>query len=135
MFLNARKWMSTTIGGLLTELRSWLSLRLGPWRSSAEAMRERVVAPLDATGSNAPNVAYIGRHNAEGRFYAACSDDFDEDICGCPVCQHAARDAAAWARRRHAPLRGTPASGPAVSARRLVEFALRPRPCPEGRPT
>jgi hypothetical protein len=35
-------------------------------------------------------VAHIGRPNANGLFYAACSRSYDVDICGCPICRRAA---------------------------------------------
>jgi hypothetical protein len=46
----------------------------------------------EATARDAENVAHIGRRNSAGLFYAACSRDYDEEICGCPICQQAARD-------------------------------------------
>jgi hypothetical protein len=32
----------------------------------------------------------IGRPNSAGLYYAACSRDYAEEICGCPICQQAA---------------------------------------------
>jgi hypothetical protein len=47
---------------------------------------------LDATARHAEDLAHIGRPNSAGLFYAACSRDYGEEICGCPICQQAARE-------------------------------------------
>lgn len=48
-------------------------------------------APADATAA-AESTLHIGKRNAAGLFYAACSRDYGEEICGCPICQAAAHD-------------------------------------------
>ena len=48
--------------------------------------------PADATRDIAEHALHIGKRNAAGLFYAACSRDYDEEICGCPICQRAAHE-------------------------------------------
>jgi hypothetical protein len=48
--------------------------------------------PADATAGHAEHLAHVGTANAAGLFYAACSRDYDEEICGCPICQATAQD-------------------------------------------
>jgi hypothetical protein len=40
---------------------------------------------------HAAGAAHIGRPTRAGVFYAACSRDYAEQPCGCPICQAAAR--------------------------------------------
>jgi hypothetical protein len=46
----------------------------------------------DAKLARTDNTAHIGAPNAAGLFYAACSRAYNEEICGCPICQSAAQD-------------------------------------------
>jgi hypothetical protein len=82
--------MPVATAGIRTRLRSLLHLPPARWPSSVGAIRAGLRTP-----SYAQNVAHLGRPDSADTFYAACSDDFDEDICGCPVCRRAAHDAAA----------------------------------------
>jgi hypothetical protein len=63
-------------------------------RDSMEShvQRQDASVPRDATADRAEHLAHIGTPNAAGLFYAACSRDYDEEICGCPVCQQAAQE-------------------------------------------
>jgi hypothetical protein len=53
--------------------------------------REDASVQHDAAAHAKP-VTPIGQANAAGLFYAACSRDYAEDICGCPICRQAAQD-------------------------------------------
>jgi hypothetical protein len=50
-------------------------------------------APADPTAAP-ERTLHVGKRNAAGLFYAACSRDYGEEICGCPICQAAAQDRA-----------------------------------------
>jgi hypothetical protein len=52
-----------------------------------------LVAASAANATTRPQpAAHIGTPNAAGLFYAACSRGYGEEICGCPICQQAARN-------------------------------------------
>ena len=48
--------------------------------------------PADAPDDRAERALHIGTPNAAGWFYAACSRDYGEEICGCLIYQAAAQD-------------------------------------------
>ncbi len=48
--------------------------------------------PAQATPDIAEHALHIGKRNAAGLFDAACSRDYAEEICGCPICERAAHD-------------------------------------------
>jgi hypothetical protein len=60
-------------------------------RTKLESRRQ---AGAPGLGDNDPhpaqNTSQIGRANIAGQFYAACSDDYDDEPCGCPICRRAA---------------------------------------------
>jgi hypothetical protein len=51
-----------------------------------------------ATAVTDPAAIHIGTPNAAELFYAACSRNYAEDACGCPICRQAAQDRAARSR-------------------------------------
>jgi hypothetical protein len=60
-------------------------------------MKSQTPAPdasvlTNATDDSAERTLHIGTRNAAGLFYAACSRDYGEELCGCPICQAAAHD-------------------------------------------
>jgi hypothetical protein len=52
----------------------------------------RPYPPVSAhpTGRGADDLAHISRPNDDSLFYAACSRDYAEDPCGCPICRQTA---------------------------------------------
>jgi hypothetical protein len=61
-------------------------------RSKLPEHRRRPAAPHPSSREgqgeqDAADVAHLGTANAAGLYYAACSRDYDEEICGCPICR------------------------------------------------